>query len=46
MGTDRLMHKQEKGGGGGINELPSYCTQVRPPTPGRKRGGDGGAEER
>lgn len=28
-GTDRLMHKQERGG---INELPSYCTQVWPPT--------------
>lgn len=29
MGSDRLMHKQERGG---INELPSYSVQVWPPT--------------
>lgn len=35
MGTDRLMHKQESGR---INELPSYCTQVWPPTRERNKG--------
>lgn len=35
MGTDRLMHKQERGR---INELPSYCTQVWPLSQERKKG--------